>query len=105
MTVVSANILLLKYVREIWKENMNDININYQKYAIRTILLLSISLIICAFSTRYCYIHNFFRATKTTNRRICFTGIHVMELSRTYALFGNEFSYLHLSQQRNCSLL
>ena len=50
--IVSANILLLKYVRQIGKENtMNNINIDYQKHAIKTILLLSISLIICAFPT------------------------------------------------------
>ena len=50
--IVSANILLLKYVRQIGEENiMNNINIDYQKYAIKTILLLSISLIICAFPT------------------------------------------------------
>ena len=50
--IVSANILLLKYVRQIGKENtVNNINIDYQKHAIKTILLLSISLIICAFPT------------------------------------------------------
>ena len=50
--IVSANIFLLKYVRQIGKENtMNNINIDYQKHAIKTILLLSISLMICTFPT------------------------------------------------------
>ena len=50
--IVSANIFLLKYVKQIGKENtVNNINIDYQKHAIKTILLLSISLIICAFPT------------------------------------------------------
>ena len=44
--IVSANVMLLKYVRAIKRENnVNNINIDYHKRAIKTILLLSISFI------------------------------------------------------------
>ena len=47
--VVSSNVMLLKYVRTIESENrVNNIHINNHKRAINTILILSISLTICA---------------------------------------------------------
>ena len=49
VTVVTSNVMLLKYVRAMESENRgNNINVNYHKRAIKTILLLSISLTICA---------------------------------------------------------
>ena len=46
--IVFANVLLLKYVRAVENENhVNNINVDFHKRAIKTILLLSISFICC----------------------------------------------------------
>ena len=48
IVVISANVLLLRYVKEIVNESgMNAINLNYQQRATETVLLLSLSLILC----------------------------------------------------------
>ena len=48
IVVISANALLLRYVKQIANESgMNGININYQQRATKTVLLLSISFILC----------------------------------------------------------
>ena len=50
IVVISANALLLRYVKKIANESgMNGININYQQRATKTVLLLSVSFILCTF--------------------------------------------------------
>ena len=50
IVVISANVLLLRYVKTIAHESgMNGINFNYQQRATKTVLLLSISFILCTF--------------------------------------------------------
>ena len=50
IVVISANALLLRYVKKIANESgMNGINFNYQQRATKTVLLLSISFILCSF--------------------------------------------------------